>query len=54
MSTPTAAPIDLPWHQRLEARVALALGLLVAVALGAVLLATLRVVSSQSRGGMRM
>ena len=50
MSTPTAAPIDLPWHQRLEARVALALGLLVAVALGAVLLATLRVVSSQSRG----
>ena len=40
---------DLPWHQRLEARVALALGLLVAVALGAVLLVTLSVVSAQSR-----
>ncbi len=40
---------DLPWHRRLEARVASALGLLVAVALGAVLVATLGVVSSQSR-----
>lgn len=40
---------DLPWHRRLEARVASALGLLVAVALGAVLVATLVVVSSQSR-----
>ena len=48
MSTP-AAGSELPWHQRLEARVASALGLLVAVALGAVLLATLGVVSSQSR-----
>ncbi len=48
MSTPTAGS-DLPWHQRLEARVASALGLLVAVALGAVLFATLGVVSSQSR-----
>ncbi len=48
MSTKTAGS-DLPWHQRLEARVASALGLLVAVALGAVLFATLGVVSSQSR-----
>ncbi|MCC6990244.1 MAG: hypothetical protein IT181_14660, partial [Acidobacteria bacterium] len=48
MSTPTGGS-DLPWHQRLEARVASALGLLVAVALGAVLFATLGVVSSQSR-----
>ncbi|MEP7116861.1 MAG: EAL domain-containing protein [Acidobacteriota bacterium] len=40
---------DLPWHQRLEARVASALGLLVAVALGAVLFVTVGVVSSQSR-----
>ena len=42
-------PVELPWHQRLEARVASALGLLVAVALGAVLLVTLSVVSAQSR-----
>jgi predicted signal transduction protein with EAL and GGDEF domain len=45
----TAAAPELPWHQRLEARVAGALGLLVALALGAVLLATLGVVSGQSR-----
>ncbi len=48
MSTPKGGR-ELPWHQRLEARVASALGLLVAVALGAVLFATLGVVSSQSR-----
>lgn len=49
MTPPTAATTDLPWHQRLEARVAIALGLLVAAALGAVLLVTLGVVSGQSR-----
>jgi predicted signal transduction protein with EAL and GGDEF domain len=43
------SPAELPWHQRLEARVASALGLLVAVALGAVLFVTLGVVSGQSR-----
>ncbi|MGE0814670.1 MAG: putative bifunctional diguanylate cyclase/phosphodiesterase [Vicinamibacterales bacterium] len=37
------------WPSRLEARVALALGLLVAVALGAIFLATTRAVASQSR-----
>ena len=42
-------PVALPWHLRLEARVASALGLLVAVALGAVLLVTLGLVSAQSR-----
>ncbi len=49
MTVPHQPPSDLPWHRRLEARVASALGLLVAVALGAVLVATLGVVSSQSR-----
>ena len=49
MTTPAASPVELPWHQRLEARVASALGLLVAVALGAVLLVTASVVSGQSR-----
>jgi len=49
MTIQTRTRIELPWHQRLEARVASALGLLVAVALGAVLLVTLRVVSAQSR-----
>ena len=49
MTNPTLTRVELPWHQRLEARVASALGLLVAVALGAVLLVTLRVVSAQSR-----
>ena len=49
MTTPAARPVELPWHQRLEARVASALGLLVAVALGAVLLVTASVVSGQSR-----
>jgi predicted signal transduction protein with EAL and GGDEF domain len=49
MSTPRFTHVELPWHQRLEARVASALGLLVAVALGAVLLVTVQLVSSQSR-----
>jgi len=49
MSTAKPQPVELPWHVRLEARVASALGLLVAVALGAVLLVTAGVVSSQSR-----
>ena len=47
--TPPIAPIDLPWHRRLEARVASALALLVAAAVGAVLLVTVNVVSAQSR-----
>ena len=50
MSAPKKfTPVTLPWHLRLEARVASALGLLVAVALGAVLLVTLGLVSAQSR-----
>jgi diguanylate cyclase (GGDEF)-like protein len=49
MSAATPRPVELPWHVRLEARVASALGLLVAVALGAVLLVTAGVVSAQSR-----
>ena len=49
MTPATFTPVELPWHQRLEARVASALGLLVAVALGAVLPVTLSVVSAQSR-----
>mgnify|MGYP000423281870 CR=1 FL=1 len=53
MSTPTPAPVParpvLSWHRRLEARVAAALGLLVAVALGAVIAATVGVLSAQSR-----
>ena len=49
MSKPTFTPVELPWHQRLEARVATALGLLVAVALGAMLLVTVGVVSARSR-----
>jgi diguanylate cyclase (GGDEF)-like protein len=50
MSAPKKfTPATLPWHLRLEARVASALGLLVAVALGAVLLVTLGLVSAQSR-----
>ncbi|MGE4222345.1 MAG: putative bifunctional diguanylate cyclase/phosphodiesterase [Vicinamibacterales bacterium] len=52
MTRPAAAPVEparLPWHARLEARVALALGLLVAVALGAVLVVTAGVVAAQSR-----
>ncbi|MEZ5293690.1 MAG: EAL domain-containing protein [Vicinamibacterales bacterium] len=51
-ATPAAAPAvafdALPWHRRLEARVAAAVALLVAAALGAVLVATLRVVNAQS------
>ncbi|MGE0359507.1 MAG: putative bifunctional diguanylate cyclase/phosphodiesterase [Vicinamibacterales bacterium] len=49
MTPPKPQPVELPWHVRLEARVASALGLLVAVALGAVLLVTAGVVSAQSR-----
>ena len=39
----------LPWHRRLEARVALLLGLLVASALTAVLTFTIGLVSRESR-----
>ena len=39
----------LPWHRRLEARVAVALALLVAGALGAMLVITIQLVSTQSR-----
>ena len=42
--------IAIPWHRRLEARVAVALALLVAGALGALLFITTRLVASQSRG----
>ena len=48
MASPTPSPV-LPWHRRLEARVAAALGLLVAIALGAVIAATVGVLSAQSR-----
>jgi len=39
----------IPWHRRLEARVAVALALLVASALGALLFITTQLVSTQSR-----
>jgi len=39
----------LPWHRRLEARVIVAVAVLVAGALGALLLITIQMVSSQSR-----
>ena len=48
MSQP--ARLAIPWHRRLEARVALALALLVASSLGALLLITTQLVSTQSRG----
>ncbi len=48
MSRPSPT-VELPWHRRLEARVTSALGLLVAVALGAVLLVTASVVGAQYR-----
>ena len=47
--TGPATPIHLPWHRRLEARVAIAVTLLVAAALSAVLVYTIRLVSAQSR-----
>jgi predicted signal transduction protein with EAL and GGDEF domain len=47
--TPPAPAAQLPWHGRLEARVAAALGLLVAVALGAVLVVTVGVLGAESR-----
>jgi predicted signal transduction protein with EAL and GGDEF domain len=40
---------DLPWHRRLDARVAVALGLLVSTTLGVVLAATLGVLAAHSR-----
>ncbi|MEZ5415934.1 MAG: EAL domain-containing protein [Vicinamibacterales bacterium] len=49
MTAASSTPRDLPWHRRLEARVAVSLGLLVAVTLVAVLAATVGLVSSQSR-----
>ena len=48
-SSPSAAAAPLPWHRRLEARVALLLGLLVAGVLVAVLSFTIGTVSSESR-----
>ncbi len=47
--TPPLVSVELPWHRRLEARVATALALLVAAAVGAVLFVTVNVVSAQSR-----
>ena len=44
------ARLAIPWHRRLEARVAVALALLVAGSLGALLLITTQLVSTQSRG----
>ena len=46
---PHSPSTALPWHGRLEARVALALALLVAGALGAMLFITIQLVSTQSR-----
>ncbi len=48
-SLPRSRTAGLPWHGRLEARVAFALALLVAGALGAMLLITIQLVSTQSR-----
>ena len=46
---PPSRTADLPWHGRLETRVAVALAVLVAGALGAMLLITIQLVSTQSR-----
>ena len=47
MSAP-ASPTVIPWHRRLEARLALSVGLLVAVSLGAALTMATRVAMSRS------
>jgi len=47
MTTPPAR-VAIPWHRRMEAHVALGVTLLVALSLGAVLLATTRVVTNHS------
>ncbi|MCC7179659.1 MAG: EAL domain-containing protein [Acidobacteria bacterium] len=49
MSASRQALSSLPWHRRLEARVAVAVALLVAGALGALLLITIQMVSTESR-----
>ena len=46
---PPRRDVALPWHRRLDARVALALAMLVAGALGAMFLITTQLVSTQSR-----
>jgi hypothetical protein len=46
---PPSRAAALPWHGRLETRVAVALAVMVAGALGAMLLITLQLVSTQSR-----
>ena len=48
MSRPPSAPATIPWHRRMEARVAAGISLLVALALGAVLFATMRAVTNRS------
>ncbi|MCC7033740.1 MAG: EAL domain-containing protein [Acidobacteria bacterium] len=49
MSVPRQPLSALPWHQRLEARVAVAVATLVAGALGALLIITIQMVSTESR-----
>ena len=49
MVAPAQASAGLPWHRRLEARVTAALALIVAGALGAVVVITVSAVSTQSR-----
>jgi hypothetical protein len=49
MSASRPIRLALPWHRRLEARVSVAVAALVAGALGALLLITIQMVSTQSR-----
>lgn len=49
MTNPAGKPRRLQWHRRLEARVAAALGVIVAGALGVALTVTIETVSTQSR-----
>ena len=50
MPSSSATPRSLPWHRRMEAHVVLGVSLLVAFSLGAVLVATSRAVTNESRG----
>jgi PAS domain S-box-containing protein len=46
--SPSSPPQPIPWHRRLEARLAISVGLLVAVSLGAALAAGTRVATARS------
>jgi hypothetical protein len=49
MAPSSVDPRAIPWHRRLEARVVIGVSLLVAFSLGAITLATTRLVSPEPR-----